>query len=56
MAYLIQGNSIFDNGENGIMTAGWGNLKENDIFGTNTQVPVSVRIGMRVWSQSITLV
>ena len=29
----IQGNGIFDNGENGIVTAGSGNIKENDIFG-----------------------
>ena len=29
----IQRNHVFDNGENGIVTADWGNLKENDIFG-----------------------
>ena len=29
----LQGNGIFDNGENGIVTAGSENIKENDIFG-----------------------
>ena len=29
----IQGNGIFDNNGNGIVTAGSGNIKENDIFG-----------------------
>ena len=44
----IQDNGIFDNGRNSINTTGSGNIKENDIFGTNTRVPVSVQRAIRI--------
>ena len=31
--HTAQYEAIFDNGENGIVTTGSGNIKENDIFG-----------------------
>ena len=41
----IQGNGIFDNGENGIVTAGSGNIKKKAIYSvTNTRVFISVQI------------
>ena len=52
--YSIQDIGIFDNGGNGINTTGSGNKKENDIFGTNTQVPVSAQRAIHICSQSIT--
>ena len=30
---VVQGNGVYDNGEYGIVTAGTGTIKENDIFG-----------------------
>ena len=44
----IQDNGIFDNGINGINTTGSGNIKENNMFGTNTRVPVSVQRAIRI--------